>query len=120
MLEVEIKALKEELITLRSAVSELTSALLQPVTVAQHDAIAECVGKEAHVKVELADIPSDKAKDEAVTRETLQELCTTIMRDDRSKKDAIKDIIAGYNGATNLRMVDDADLADLFAKLKAV
>ena len=98
------------------------------MTVAQHDAIAECVGKEAlarmvdsyKAKDELADIPSDKSKDEAVTRETLQELCTTIMRADRSKKDAIKDVIAGYNGATNLRMVDDADLADLFAKLKAV
>ena len=125
MLEVEIKALKEEVSSLRESIAELTSALLsgKPVTVnfanglPTAQTVVEVESPEVEEPVQVSAV-EDKAF--SVSRDALQELCTGIMRKDRSKKDAIKDIISSYGGASNLRQLKDEDLADAFSKLEAL
>lgn len=120
MLEVEIKALKEEVSSLRETIVLLTSALLsdKPVTVNFANGVPTQT-KPAEAE-ELSQEIAIVEKVVAVSRDALQELCTGIMRKDRSKKDAIKDIISSYGGASNLRQLKDEDLADAFSKLEAL
>lgn len=131
MLELEIKALKEEVIELRLTVSEFIAALREGPTdqpsVATVDQAPAKVDKPKVAKVEEPKKTDSIEVNNAVepeaapaTRESIQELCTGLIRTDRSKRDTIKDIIASYDGATNLRMVKDDDLAELYAKIEAL
>lgn len=131
MLELEIKALKEEVIELRLTVSEFIAALREGPT-GQPDAapVDKTPAKTEKPKVAKVEKPkgvgavevNNAVEPEAApaTRESIQELCTGLIRTDRSKRDTIKDIIASYDGATNLRMVKDDDLAELYAKIEAL
>lgn len=117
MLEVEIKALKEEISALKSVVAELVSVMRDnctqsPTTVVEVAQVVKPEGTQPEEK--------EHNVEQRVSRDDLQALCTEIMRKDRSKKDAIKEAIASFDGATNLIKVADSDLAALHTKLSAL
>lgn len=122
MLELEIKALKEEVIELRLTVSEFIAALREgPTDQPAAAPVDKTPAKAEKPKAAKVEKPKEVEPEAApVTRESIQELCTGLIRTDRSKRDTIKDIIASYDGATNLRMVKDDDLAELYAKIEAL
>jgi hypothetical protein len=57
---------------------------------------------------------------EVVTMDELQTLCMTIVREDRSKRDAVKATIAEFGDAKTLKDVPVNDLPALKAKLVAL
>lgn len=135
MLEEKIEALNTKLDALIAAMEALTVAVYtQPVRVDPEESLP-VVGKAAEriraVAEETKPKKAEVAKEEAapeqpdlvdtpVTRDDLQDLCMTIVRADRTKKDAIKKTIASFGGAATLKEVPDADLAQLKTKLEAL
>lgn len=123
MLEVEIQKLTAEMAQLRQTVELLTKAVCAAADVATKPAPMIDAG---HVRVEVGEVEhkveSDKAEKitQVVSRDDVQELCVELVRDDRSRKADIKEIIASFNGAATLKDVPEADLADLKAKLEAL
>lgn len=116
MLELEIKELKEEVKELRGVIAEMITVLKG----APAKAIVKTEKDKPVEKVELKEVaPEDiKPQSPAITHETLQELCTSIVRKDRSLKPKIKEIIASFDNATNLRMVSQESLVMLKHKLE--
>lgn len=57
---------------------------------------------------------------EQPTAEELQDLCMTIVRSDRSKRDAVKEAIGSFGGAETLKEVPEKDLGALKAKLESL
>ena len=109
MLELEIKQLKEEVQELRSVLSEMITVL--------KGVPSSTVKTE---KIELKEVaPEDiKPQSPAITHDTLQELCASMVRENRDLKVKIKDVIASFDGATNLRMVKPESLVMLKHKLE--
>jgi len=109
MLENEIKALKDEVVALRGVVSDLIGAINKaPTTTIENK--EKATGKKADEK--------ETPKNDGVTIEDLQEICTKIVRSDRSKRDAVKEVIGRYDGATNLTKVNVSDFASLAKDLE--
>ena len=115
MLETKLEELKAELSELRAVIVELTAAMRSAPapTAAPVEAKPESVADLIKVW---------RAKPEAVkiNRDDLQDLCMTIVRNDRSKKGAVKDAIAAFGGAATLKDVPESDLAALKAALEAL
>lgn len=115
MLETKLEELKAELSELRAVIVELAAAMrsVPAPTAAPVEAKPESV-------VDL--IKDQLAKPEAVkiNRDDLQDLCMTIVRNDRAKKNAVKDAIAAFGGAATLKDVPESDLAALKAALEAL
>ena len=115
MLETKLEELKAELSELRAVIVELTNAMRSAPapTAAPVEAKPESVANP---------IEAAPAKPEAVkiNRDDLQDLCMTIVRNDRSKKGAVKDAIAAFGGAATLKDVPESDLAALKAALEAL
>lgn len=118
MLEVEIQKLTAEMAQLRQTVELLTKAVCAAADVAtKPDPMIDA----GHVRVEVEEVEHKVEKiTQAVSRDDVQELCVELVRDDRSRKADIKEIIASFNGAATLKDVPEADLADLKAKLEAL
>ena len=134
MLEEKLEALNAKMDALIAAMESLTVAVYtQPVRVDPEEdlpvvgkaadrikAVAEeTKPKKAEPKEEAAPEQPDLA-DAPISRDDLQDLCMTIVRADRTKKDAIKKTIASFAGAATLKEVPDADLAELKTKLGAL
>ena len=115
MLETKLEELKAELSELRAVIAELTAAMRSAPTPTA--APTEVKGESV---VEL--IKADPAKPEAVkiNRDDLQDLCMTIVRNDRAKKVAVKDAISAFGGAATLKEVPESDLAALKSALEAL
>lgn len=108
--------------SLESKIENLTKAV---------EALTEQMAKSASVETEPEPVQSKakKPKPEAApkdetpqgpTVEELQDLAMSKVREDRSKKNAIKDLIASYDGAKVIGDVPSEKLADLGKKLEAL
>jgi len=139
MLEEKLEALNAKMDALIAAMESLTVAVYtQPVRVDPEEDLP-VVGKATdrikavaeETKPKKAETPKEEPKEETtqeqpdlvdapISRDDLQDLCMTIVRADRNKKDAIKKTIASFGGAATLKEVPDADLAELKTKLEAL
>ena len=115
MLETKLEELKAELSELRAVIVELTSAMRSAAT-------PTAAPVEAKPEPVADPIEARAAKPEAVkiNRDDLQDLCMTIVRNDRSKKTAVKDAIGAFGGAATLKDVPESDLAALKAALESL
>lgn len=117
MLEVEIKNLKEEVANLSTLFAELITILRNDdITSAKRSTVAAALEPQAET-VKPEQQVEVKAETPTIQRDDVQSLCTQLMRKDRGLKDAIKETIASFDGATNLVKVDEKHLADLHSKL---
>lgn len=132
MLETEIKALREEIVMLREAITTMAKTIAQKPETKKSEkaekvpdakpAPAAPAPAPAPAPVEPAPTPDKpKAQEGAptITRDDLQNLCMALVRADRSKREAIQSAIAKF-GAQNLVAVKDTDLAALHADLEAL
>ena len=115
MIEQTMQELKDEMAELRSAISTLTAAM-QAAPVQQVEKKTKAEKPKDDAKTETA----SESKVAAVSRDDLQDLCMTIVRNDRSKKTAVKDAIAAFGNASTLKDVAESDLAALKASLEAL
>lgn len=121
MLETKLEELKNELSELRAVMADLTKAMRAAPAPAPAPAPAAAVveakpeSTATLIKAELA-----KADPENINRDDLQDLCMTIVRNDRAKKTAVKDAIAAFGGAATLKDVPESDLVALKAALDAL
>lgn len=115
MLETKLEELKAELSELRAVIVELTSAMRSAPapTAAPVETKTESV-------VEMMKAELSKPDHVEISRDDLQDLCMTIVRNDRSKKAAVKDAIAAFGNASTLKDVAESDLAALKASLEAL
>lgn len=121
MLETEIKALREEIVMLREAITAMVKTFAQkPETKKPEKAEKVPEAKPAPTAPEpTPDKPKAQGDAPTITRDDLQNLCMTIVRADRSKREAVQQVISKY-GAANLVAVKDTDLAALHADLEAL
>ena len=127
MLETEIKALREEIVMLREAITVMVKSFAQKPETKK----PEKAEKASMVKTALAPAPAtapaapapvqepEEKAAQTITRDDLQNLCMTIVRADRSKREAVQQVISKY-GAANLVAIKDSDLAALHADLEAL
>ena len=115
MLETKLEELKAELSELRAVIVELTSAMRS----APAPTAAPVEAKPEPVANPIEDSPA-KPEPVKINRDDLQDLCMTIVRNDRAKKVAVKDAIALFGGATTLKDVPESDLAALKSALEAL
>lgn len=73
---------------------------------------------EQAAKEESAKAKPEQKSEPAVTHEQVQQLCLKIVRDDRSKKPTLKQILGEY-GASLVQDVPEEKLPELKAKLEA-
>lgn len=59
-----------------------------------------------------------KTEDEKIDRQSIVDLCMSIVKADRSKGKAIKEVFASFGGATLVSDVAEKDLASLKAKIE--
>ena len=130
MLETEIKALREEIVMLREAITVMVKSFAQKPETKKPEK-AEKAEKVTVVKTALAPAPAtapaapapvqepEEKAAQTITRDDLQNLCMTIVRADRSKREAVQQAISKY-GAANLVAIKDSDLAALHADLEAL
>lgn len=126
MLEQKIEQLESKLSDAIAAIEALTVAIYsQPVKVDPEEDLP-VVGKMSERKTEA---PKTEALEQpelvevetpSISRDDLQEMCMQIVRTDRTKKDAVKDAIASFDGASVLKEVKDEHLEALKAKLEAL
>ena len=108
MIELTMRELREEMAELRTAIADLTTAMqAAPKTQPQS-------------QKEAAPVEEVKADGPGISRDDVQELCMSIVRDDRSKKVDVKAAIASFGGAKTLKDIAEQDLADLHKKLEAL
>ena len=110
MLETEIKKLNESITRLIALLENAAPAAPEQPLVVEDEptpAPAEAVKEEAPA-------PAD-----TVRREDLQILCGELVREDRSRKPAILDIVAGF-GAKVIAKVPEDKLPELKAALEAL
>ena len=127
MLETEIKALREEIVMLREVITVMVKSFAQKPETKK----PEKAEKVTVVKTALAPAPAtapaapapvqepEEKAAQTITRDDLQNLCMTIVRADRSKREAVQQAISKY-GAANLVAIKDSDLAALHADLEAL
>ena len=113
MIEQTMQELKDEMAELRSAIAGLTAAMqAAPAQQVEKKTKAEKPSLDTKAETEPAEV--------AISREDLQDLCMTIVRNDRSKKADVKAAIASFGGASTLKAVADSDLAALKAALEGL
>lgn len=114
--------LEQKIEELSARVAALTAVMERMISESGKSAPATAV--EAPATKAEAPAPEEKVEmcepAPRVDRDALQDLCMTIVRADRGKKSAVKDAIAKFGGATTLKTVPDADLAQLKADLEAL
>lgn len=114
--------LEQKIEELSARVAALTAVM--EIMIAESDKSTPPAVVEAPAVKAEAPAPEEKVetRDPAprVDRDALQDLCMTIVREDRSKKSAVKDAIAKFGGAATLKAVPEADLAQLKADLEAL
>ena len=115
MLETKLEELKAELSELRAVIVELTVTMRS----APAPTAAPVEAKPEPVANPIEDAPA-KPDVVKINRDDLQDLCMTIVRNDRAKKAAVKDAIAAFGGAATLKDVPDSDLGALKAALEAL
>lgn len=113
MLEMEIKALREEIAMLREAITTMGENIIQKPKEKKAASAAPAAPTPA------APAPALSAAPATVTRDDLQNLCMTIVRADRSKREAIQATISKF-GAENLVAIKDTDFPALHAALEAL
>lgn len=126
MLETKIEELNAKLDKTVAALEALTIAVLSQPHMAtapkSKSAPKKAVKKEPEVEAPTAEpetapvVETEQTQkgDDTITLESLQELCTTIVRADRSKRDTVKAEIAKFDGSKTLKQVD----ATHYPKLK--
>lgn len=115
MLETKLEELKAELSELRAVIAELTAAMRSaPAPTA---APVEVKPEPVANPIEAGPAKPEPVK---INRDDLQDLCMTIVRNDRAKKAAVKDAIAAFGGAATLKDVPEADLVALKVVLEAL
>lgn len=105
-------SLEAKIEALTKAVETLTAAMEKGPIAAQPTIGAEPAERPASVE--------SKPEPEQPGREGLQDLCMTIVRNDRGKRNVVKEAIASFGGAETLKDVPEKDLAALKAKLEAI
>lgn len=122
MLETEIKALREEIVMLREAITAMAKTIAKTPENKKPEK-AEKVPEAKPAPAEPAPAPTPApalpAAPAMVTRDDLQNLCMTIVRADRSKREAIQATISKF-GAENLVAIKDTDFPALHAALEAL
>lgn len=121
MLETEIKALREEIVMLREAITAMAKIFAQKPETKKSEKVTEVKPASAPAPAP-APTPVQESGDNSVptiTRDDLQNLCMAIVRADRSKREAVQQVISKY-GATNLVAIKDSDLTELHADLEAL
>lgn len=106
MLETKIEELTMKLDALIAVVEELTVAMSEKPVEAP--------------KVETAPTPEPQPEPANLTHDELQDLCMKIVREDRSKKEAIMKVIASFGGASTLKEVEARDLEALKVLLEGL
>lgn len=123
MLETEIKALREEITLLREAISAMGKTITQKPEAKKPEKVEKVSEAKPAAPTAPATPAPDKPKSQdgtpAITRDDLQNLCMAIVRADRSKREAVQQVISKY-GAANLVAVKDTDLTALYADLEAL
>lgn len=115
MLETKLEELKAELSELRAVIVELTSTMRS----APAPTAASVEAKPESVADPIKDRPT-KPEAVKINRDDLQDLCMTIVRNDRSKKADVKAAIASFGNASTLKDVAESDLAALKTSLEAL
>lgn len=105
-------SLEAKIEALTKAVEALTAAMEKGPIAAQPTIEADPAERPASVE--------SKPEPEQPGREELQDLCMTIVRSDRSKRDAVKEAIGSFGGAETLKEVPEKDLGALKAKLESL
>lgn len=117
MLETAIKELTEEVRTLRHVMETLRN-----ISSDDAKALSEQTAKGKPTSVEMpSEAEIEAAVEEAkndIKREDLQAMCLAMVREDRSKKTAIKEALAVY-GAKVMADVPEDKLAELKTALEA-
>ena len=125
MLETEIKALREEIAMLREAITAMGENIIQKPKDKKAAPAAPAPAPEAPAPAPAPAAPASPAPaaqaatPATVTRDDLQNLCMTIVRADRSKREAIQATISKF-GAENLVAIKDTDFPALHAALEAL
>ena len=115
-LEMKIEALTAAVV----ALTDRMDALQQPQAPQNSDTCeAEQAAPAEKPKAEKPKVEANGPAGDTPTAQDLMELCLNIVRSDRSLKDKIKDIIAGYGGKT-IAEVDASKYIDLKADLEAL
>ena len=122
MLETEIKALREEIVMLREAITAMAKIFAQKPETKKPEKAEKVTELKPASAPAPAPTPVQESGDNSVptiTRDDLQNLCMAIVRADRSKREAVRQVISKY-GATNLVAIKDSDLTELHADLEAL
>lgn len=124
MLELEIKALREEIVLLREAIVGMAPVA---ATMAQDEVKPKAdKPKKAEPAEKDEVVASDKpvaVEPASVTLEDLQALCTTLMRSGKADRDQMKEAIReviGSFGVSNLAQMDKSDYQAAKAKLEVL
>ena len=110
-------SLESKIENLTKAVEALTEQMAksEPLSVEADPNAVQSKAKKPKPEAELKD-----ETPQGPTVEELQDLAMSKVREDRSKKNAIKDLIASYDGAKVIGDVPSDKLADLGKKLEAL
>lgn len=124
MLETAIKELTEEVRTLRHVMETLRN-----ISASDAEALAKATAKpkaapapqpsEAEIEAAVEEAKADAPKADIPKREDLQAMCLAMVREDRSKKVAIKSALAEYDAKVMADVPEDK-LAELKTALEAL
>lgn len=128
-LEVEVKSLRDEVVALREVIAAFLSGITtQPTAQPVAAVVEEAPTVQPEPETPAPTKPAPKAKkvkpepvsDEAptLTADDLKALCMEIVRSDRSKRQAIKDAIASFDGAKTVDKMDPKHYGELLEKLE--
>ena len=122
MLEVEIQKLTTEVASLRELLASMVVTLASGAPLAPAPAPAVKKQKAAQVVEPVAEqeVKPEQVAVKGPSRDEVQELCMNLVREDRSRKADVKEIIASFGGAATLKDVPESDLTELAAKLEAL
>lgn len=114
-LETEISKLTQAVITLAERLSALEGKVEQKTEHKQEPKVEPKQESKPEAKPE----PKVEAQ-EPVDRQSIVDLCMSIVKADRSKGKAIKEVFASFDGAKVVGDVQDKDLASLKAKIEGL
>lgn len=112
-------SLETKIEKLTNAIEELTKRLHAVEAATAIPAQAEAPAVPTADKLEEAYEEENAKAKPAISHEEVQQLCLKIVREDRSKKTALKDVLAEY-GATLVADVPADKLEELKTKLESV
>lgn len=118
-LETEISKLTQAVIALTERLSVLEGKAEQKTEHKQETKQETKPEAKAEPKAETKPEPKVEAQ-EPVDRQSIVDLCMSIVKADRSKGKAIKEVFASFDGAKVVGDVQDKDLASLKAKIEGL